>query len=155
MIFRIHGKGGAGMELHKIAYADLNPRQKENFNFQKVSAILADYGYVTFRLSDDWQGADFIALHISGEVLRVQLKGRLTFDRKYQGKGLYVAFAYGETWYLYPHDEALAKILQKPKISTSQSWQKRGNYHFPHLSAQLLAMLEPYSITGDALPIPD
>jgi hypothetical protein len=143
------------MEHRKIAYGDLNSRQKENFNFQKVSAVLADYGFVTFRLSDDWHGADFIALHISGDVLRVQLKGRLTFDRKYQGKGLHVAFAYGETWYLYPHDETLAKILQITKIGTTQSWQEHGNYHFPHLSAELRAMLEPCRITGDASPIPD
>jgi hypothetical protein len=31
------------MHLAKVVYADLNARQKENFNFQKVSAILADY----------------------------------------------------------------------------------------------------------------
>jgi hypothetical protein len=50
------------MILKKVLYSRLNARQKENFNFQKVSAILADYGFVTLWLSDDWQGADFIAL---------------------------------------------------------------------------------------------
>jgi len=58
-------------------YTRRNARQKENFNFQKISAVLADYGFVTMRLSDDLQGADFIALHIDGEtVLRVQLPHR-------------------------------------------------------------------------------
>ena len=72
----------------RIDYQKLNSRQKENFNFQKVSAFLADYGYVTLRLSDDWQGADFIAVHISGDqFLKVQLKGRLTVDKKYEKKG--------------------------------------------------------------------
>src|SRR6266404_4854846 len=104
------------MKLVKIAYGDLNARQKENFNFQKVSAVLAEYGFVTLRLSDDWQGADFIALHVSGEVLRVQLKSRLAFYRKYEGKGLHVAFADGETWYLYSHDELLAKVLAATTI---------------------------------------
>ncbi len=42
------------MKLEPIQYADLNSRQKENYNFQKLSAVLADYGYVTMRLSDDW-----------------------------------------------------------------------------------------------------
>lgn len=51
------------MPFPKISYRELNARQKENFNFQKVSAVLADYGFVTFRLSDDWQGADFIVLY--------------------------------------------------------------------------------------------
>src|SRR5437762_2637158 len=63
------------MKLTKISYARLNARQKENYNFQKISAVLAEYGYVTFRFSDDWSGADFIAVHLSGDVLRVQLKG--------------------------------------------------------------------------------
>ena len=52
------------MRLQKITYADLNSRQRENYNFQKVSALFADYGFTTMRLSDDWQGADFIAQHI-------------------------------------------------------------------------------------------
>ena len=54
------------LELTRIRYADLNARQKENYNFQKVSAVLADFGFTTLRLTDDWQGADFIAQHIDG-----------------------------------------------------------------------------------------
>ena len=60
------------IDLTRIKYMDLNARQKENFNYQKVSAILADYGFVTLRLSDDWQSADFIVQHIEREkFLRV------------------------------------------------------------------------------------
>lgn len=54
------------IELSRICYNELNSRQQENYNFQKVSAVLADYGFVTMRLNDDWQGADFIAIHIDG-----------------------------------------------------------------------------------------
>lgn len=43
---------------------------------------MADYGFMTIRLSDDWQGADFIAQHVDGVLfLRVQLKGRLTLGK--------------------------------------------------------------------------
>jgi hypothetical protein len=63
--------------LSPIDYQRLNSRQKEAYNFQKISAVLADFGYCTIRLSDDWGGADFIAQHIDGSVLKVQLKGRL------------------------------------------------------------------------------
>jgi hypothetical protein len=42
------------MELNRISYTNLNSRQQETFNFQKVSAILADYGYATIKLNDDW-----------------------------------------------------------------------------------------------------
>jgi hypothetical protein len=45
--------------------------------------VLADYCYVTLRLSDDWNGADFIAQHMDGSVLRVQLKSRLSFFKRY------------------------------------------------------------------------
>ena len=48
-----------------ISYASLNSRQKETFNYQKLSAVLADYGYMTHRLSDNWQRADSIAQHKS------------------------------------------------------------------------------------------
>jgi len=47
------------LKIAKIDYRKLNSRQKENYNFQKVSGILADYGFATIRLSDDWNGADF------------------------------------------------------------------------------------------------
>src|SRR6266404_9090347 len=103
--------------LTRIQYENLNARQNENYNFQKVSAVLAEYGFVTLRLSDDWQGADFIAQHIDGETfLKVQLKGRLTFDRRYEGKNLYVAFAHRGSWYLYPHDELLQIVLRQMDI---------------------------------------
>jgi hypothetical protein len=68
---------------HAPPLSKRNARQKENFNFQKISAVLADYGFVTMRLSADWQGADFIGLHIDGETaLRVQLESRLAFQEK-------------------------------------------------------------------------
>lgn len=80
----------------KIEYRSLNSRQQENYNFQKVAALLADYGFNCLRLSDDWQGADFIACHIDGQTfLKVQLKGRLTIDKKYVGKGIHIAFLHG------------------------------------------------------------
>ena len=140
------------MKWSKVSYSELNSRQKENFNFQKVSAVLADYGFVTIRLSDDWQGADFIALRTDGEVLRVQLKSRLAFYEKYKGKGLFVAFGDSETWYLYPHDEFLITILANTTIGSSASW-KSGGYSFNRLSPQLRALLEPYKISGGVEPV--
>lgn len=144
------------MELKRIHYSSLKPRQKENFNFQKISAVLADYGFVTLRLSDDWQGADFIAQHIDGATFaRVQLKSRLTFDAKYRGKDLWVAFSDGESWYLYPHDELLAQILEVTEIGSTIAWSDRGGYSFPRLSKQLRGVLERYRISGDANPVPE
>ncbi|MGQ4810161.1 hypothetical protein NKDENANG_03610 [Candidatus Entotheonellaceae bacterium PAL068K] len=81
--------------FRRISYEELNPRQKRNFNFQKVAAKLADYGFNCVRLNDDWQGADFIAYHIDGNTsIRVQLRGR----------DIYITFNQDGEWYLYPHD---------------------------------------------------
>ncbi len=54
------------MQFKKIEYKNLNVKQKESYNYQKVSALLADYGFIIIKLDDDWQGADFLALHIDG-----------------------------------------------------------------------------------------
>ena len=143
------------MKLVSISYRSLNARQKENFNFQKISAILADYGFVTLRLSDDWNGADFIAIHVNNQALRVQLKSRLTFKKKYEQQDLYVAFADEGEWYLYPHDELLKKVLKATTIATTKSWKVRGGYSFPTLSTRLRALLQEYRVKGSTDPIPE
>ena len=143
------------LKLERVSYSRLNARQRENYNFQKISAVLADYGFVTLRLSDDWQGADFIAQHIDGlTFLRVQLKGRLCFYKKYRGKDLYVAFAEDEHWFLYPHDELLKRVLAETAISTTSSWSDGGGYSFPRVSKQLRQLLAPYETTGDTRALP-
>lgn len=75
----------------KIDYNQLNSKQKENYNYHKVASALADYGYDSMRLNNDWQGADFIAVN-GDNMIKVQLKGRFTLDKKYIGKDIYVAF---------------------------------------------------------------
>ena len=70
------------MNFKKIIYSKLNSRQKENYNYQKVSSVLADYGFQTIKLSDDWKGADFLAQHTDGKTsLKIQLKMSWFFYR--------------------------------------------------------------------------
>ena len=103
--------------MKKISYDELNSKQKENYNFHKIAAVLAEYGYTSIRLTDDWQGADFIAQHIDGETfLKVQLKGRMSIAKKYIGKNLHIGFPYEGSWYLFPHDE-VAEHLQTTLLS--------------------------------------
>ncbi len=135
--------------LDKINYDDLNSRQKETYNFQKVSAVLADYGFATIKLNDDWQGADFIAQHINGErYLKVQLKARLTFDKKYLEKDLQVCFPYKENWYLYNHDELLNVFLNHygDSMAVSKSWLEEGTYTWKTLSRKNIKLLEHFKI---------
>jgi hypothetical protein len=142
------------MIFSRINSKALNARQKEAYNFQKISAALADYGFCTIRLSDDWQGSDFIAQHISGSFLKVQLKARLWFEKKYEAKDLWISFPneLEDAWYLYPHDELLAKIKKlKTSLAFTESWQTKGVYHFPpkgfHSDRELKALLAPYRLS--------
>ncbi|TBN39885.1 hypothetical protein EYE42_09490 [Paracoccus subflavus] len=123
------------MTFTPVDYSRLNARQKELHNFHKIAARLADYGYHSMWLSDDWQGADFLACHIDGKtVLRVQLKARLTLDRKYLGKGLHVAFRQGDRVFVYPHDMLLAWAREWALFDEStESWQVKGNWHWSSL----------------------
>jgi hypothetical protein len=52
--------------FERVSYEKLTARQQENFSFHKVAAHLADFGFNCMRLTDDWLGADFIALHNDG-----------------------------------------------------------------------------------------
>jgi hypothetical protein len=91
----------------KVVYRELSPKMQESYNFQKASAILAEYGFVTNLLKYDWLGADFLAQHKDGDWLKVQLKGRLTTSPVYEGKNIYIMFEDKDSaqWYLYPHDK--------------------------------------------------
>lgn len=131
------------MFSQKITYSKLNARQKETYNFQKVSAIFADFGYTTMKLSDDWMGADFIAISFDGKrYLKVQLKGRLTFEKKYQGKEIFICFhdEKNDCWYVYDHDKTLKKFLSG--IENSISWKLKGGYSFPYLNEKAKKYLE-------------
>ncbi len=123
----------------KIQYGDLKAKQQENYNFAKVAAILADYGYTCLRLSDDWQGADFLAYHKDGLItLKVQLKGRLQIDAKYVGKSIFIAFPHGGHWYLYPHDEVIEYFLANGR---------GGFFSTGTISAKHQKFMEQYKIT--------
>jgi len=132
----------------QVPYSELNARQRENYNFQKVAARLADYGFNCLRLTDDWQGADFIACHIDGQTfLKVQLKGRLCLDKKYIGKNIHIAFLRGDDCFLYPHDELLATVKANGVLNEeSERWRGQGQRHWPQPPAWGLAFLSEYKI---------
>ena len=131
-----------------ISYGQLNSRQKENYNFHKVAARLADYGFNCLRLTDDWQGADFIACHVDGQTfLKVQLKGRLCLDKKYLGKNIYIAFLRDDDCYVYPHDELLTAIQVGGHMDEdSERWRDHGQRHWPNPPVWGIEFLSSYKI---------
>ncbi|MDP2863122.1 MAG: hypothetical protein Q8N95_10055 [Desulfobacterales bacterium] len=130
------------MKLERINYDELNPKAQEMFNFQKASAKLADYGFTTMWLNNDWLGADFLAVHVDGSTyLKVQLKGRLSFNRKYREKNIYICFISDGETYLYPHDLILNEI--ESRIS-DKTWLEKGTWSSPNLNQKNKQLLKPY-----------
>lgn len=55
-------------------------------------------------------GADALAVHVDGKtIIKVQVKGRLSFSKKYIGKKIWIAFEdkSENIFYLYDHDKLL------------------------------------------------
>ena len=135
-----------GLTFKRVDYKELNGKQQEIYNFQKVAAKLADYGFNCIKLDDDWMGADFLAYHKDGSLtLRVQLKGRLTISRKYCGKDLYICFRHAADWYLVPHDALVAIAGAETNWLNTPSWQE-GRYSSANPSRRMLKALAPFRI---------
>lgn len=128
--------------FEKVRYDSLKARQKELFNFQKIAATLADYGFNCIKLADDWQGADFLAYHINGtRTLKVQLKSRLTIDQKYCDKDIWMAFPHKGDWYLIEHERLVKKVGEHTDWLSSLSWKNMHLFHSISINADLLESL--------------
>ena len=139
------------MKLEKIKYPDLNSRQKEIYNFQKVAALLADFGFNCIKLADDWQGADFLAYHKDGaSTLKVQLKSRLHIKKEYEGTDLYIAFPIRKAWYLIAHDELVVLVAAHTPWLESKSWRISGGYSSDRPNQELIVALHSSRLCPNA-----
>ena len=135
------------MQLKHVKYSELTAKQREIYNFQKVAALLADYGFNCIKLDDDWMGADFLAYHKDrSTTLRVQLKGRATICQKYLNKNLYLTFPSGGRWYLIPHDDLVRIAGETTQWLHSQSWIDGGEYNSANPSRRMLDRLSGYAL---------
>lgn len=115
------------IELKRVVYKSLNAKQKENYNYHKVAAALAEYGYDSMRLNNDWEGADFIA--VKGDyMIKVQLKGRFTINHNYRDKDIYVAFIENDVIKIYKHDDAYQYVKKHTKLTKSWNMEKGGGH---------------------------
>lgn len=135
------------MKLVKIAYEELNSRQKEIYNFQKVAGQLAEYGFNCIKLADDWQGADFLAYHKDGtSTLKIQLKSRVTIAKKYMDKSLYITFPVNKSWFLIEHDTLVSLVGKNTNWLKSESWTGSGGYSSENANEMLIAELHQYKL---------
>ena len=128
----------------RVQYQDLKAKAQEAYNFQKASAVLADYGFVTNLLKYDWLGADFLAQHIDGDWLKIQLKGRLTTSPDYEGKNIYIMFEDKDDsqWYLFPHD----KLTEHCRVNYPDAVFTKLGHSRGTLSGWEKDWLKPYAI---------
>ena len=133
------------MNREKIDYTRLNPRAQENYNSAKLASLMADYGYACIRLSDDYNGADLIALREGEPAMHIQLKGRLTIKRSYIGKDLYIAFPIAGEFFVVPHDE-LTALCDEARYLSTKSWINDGSWHTGRPSKTMTAALQTFKL---------
>ena len=83
------------------------------------------------------------------QTLKVQLKGRLTIDKKYKGKQIYMAFPMSETWYLVPHDKLVQLVEEHTNWMETKSWGEEGedgHYHSPAPPKNLTNALHQFQL---------
>lgn len=135
------------MKLNKIKYNELGSKAKETYNFQKISAILVDYGFATNWLNVDFKSADFIAVHFNGlDILKIQLKSRVTIDKKYLSKDIYMAFPLNGDFYLVPHDDLVEFAGKSTSWLDSSSWIDKGGYSSQSPSSATIELLKNYKL---------
>ncbi len=142
------------MEFQHIEYgkgSGEKSKQMETYNFHKASAVLAEYGFDCIRLSNDWQGTDFLAHHPdTGKTLKVQLKTGLVIDKKYKHRpDLYMCFTLdrtGATWYLVKHQRLMEIVKEhSPEKFDLKSWENKGIYWTWTASTEVREALEEFA----------
>jgi len=138
----------------KRTASKLTKKQKEVYAYQKVSAILADYGFECTWLINDWHGADFLAVDSHGTVLKVQLKsGGYEINKKFcEYKDLWMLFPNGDDWYLVKHHDLVEMAGEKTNQLKSSSWKEKGRFSISSanpkrpMPSQLVEALKGYKI---------
>ncbi len=137
------------LDLQRVSYSELTAKQREIYNYQKVAAVLADYGFNCIKLDDDWQGADFLAFHKDGnQTVKVQLKGGLVIDKKYTSKNIYLCFRIMNdgVWDLIPHDELVEIAGHLTLWLETRSWRERGRYFARQPSRAVISAIADYAL---------
>ncbi len=130
-----------------IDFEKLTNTHKRQYNYLKVSAALASYGFFSQELLPNNEPADFIAHHHSGtSQLSVLLKSRLTLASHLEHQNLSIAFYERGYWYVYPHDDVMDFACQTSSITNTTSWQQKGMYTFPQLSDKYRQFLKPWRL---------
>jgi hypothetical protein len=115
----------------------------ETINRNALVTTALRQGYVAYLPVYD-PGIDLILYNTTTRDLKlVQLKGRWTINKKYEGKDIWVAFPDRGIWYVVPHDEVMVAYGERKGYTATPSWEK-GEYSIKALTRELLPLLEAY-----------
>ena len=93
-------------------------------------------------------GIDMIAhREADNDTKLIQQKSRWTIDKKYLGRGIWIAFRNAGEWYLAPHD-ALVELPEAARHIASASWTERGGYSIGRMSKALEAACRGWRLTA-------
>lgn len=130
------------MKLEKNKRSKPKWRQEKIYNFQRISSLLADYGYNCTRLPNEWEEADFLAYNTKeNKKLKIKLDTRLKIYKEYLDEDFFITFPCNSYWYLINHDKLVGILKKTTNCLNTISWEK-GAYSFPKPSKKLLKEIE-------------
>lgn len=116
---------------------------REVINRNALVSVALAKGYNAFLPVYDG-GVDFILYNEeTGDVKKVQLKGRWNIDKKYIDRDIWIAFYDRDHWYLVPHD-TLVEHGTTYGYTDSPSWKDGSAYSVKALTRQMLQDLQEY-----------
>lgn len=116
---------------------------REVINRNALVSLALDLGYNAFLPVYDG-GVDFILYNEeTGDLKKVQLKGRWMIDRKYVDRDIWIAFHDRGNWYLCPHD-TLVEHGTTYGFTAQASWTAKNAYSYAPLSKRMQADLKSY-----------
>lgn len=128
---------------------------KTNKYYRELSEILANYDIASIEANIDYPDANFIARYKDGRIWNIVQKGRITIQKKYCGKDLYIAFPRNEgnpeVWYILPHDTLIEIIEKNMGWLDTKSWIEQGYYNAKSVSKKLKEPLADYIFTPPGL----
>lgn len=118
----------------------MDARLIEYRNGQKLISKMLERGYECFVPLFD-TGIDYIFFNSQAfRYLNVQLKSRWTIQKKYEGRGIYIAFPYGDDICLVEHDRMVELVGERAR--QTKSYRVQGCYHNPKPPQSILAQLD-------------
>jgi hypothetical protein len=125
------------MRFERIDLGQLSVSEIRKYNYNKVTAALADYGFATELAPEGQVLWDFVATQLSsGKQIKVLIRPQMTLEKKFLGKDIYICFLEGSNWYIYPHDQHYEHVRITSNLMDTTSWKKEGTFTVSKLSAQ-------------------